>query len=135
MLICAAAAPRPKGIGKKWQLKYKTYIHIIFSIYPRITHAHTYACTQKKKGKDGHRRRHLDQGTLCQKNVSLLRFAHRCRHHTTVVVVVAVVVCCIQTMKTSAKRCAGPPPNVLRDFSNKALFLQQSHSCTRQLNW
>ncbi|CAI6365326.1 unnamed protein product [Macrosiphum euphorbiae] len=51
------------------------------------------------------------------------------------VVAVAFMACCIQTTKTSAKRCAGPPPNVLRDFSNKALFLQQSHSCTRQLNW
>jgi len=50
MLICAAAAPRPKGIGKKWQLKYNTYIHIIiFSTCPRITHAHAYACTHKKK--------------------------------------------------------------------------------------
>lgn len=44
---------------------------------PRITHTHTHihTCTKKrrrKKGKDGHRRRHLDQGTLCQKNVSLL---------------------------------------------------------------
>lgn len=44
------------------------------------TRTHTRARAHKK-GKDGHRRRHLDQaGTLCQKNVSLLRFcAHRPR--------------------------------------------------------
>lgn len=53
MLICAAAAPRPKGIGKKWQLKHNTYIHIIFSICPRITHAHTHThvCMYTKKKK------------------------------------------------------------------------------------
>lgn len=86
------------------------------SYYTR-THTYAHMYTQKK-GKDGHRRRHLDQGTLCQKNVSLLRFARR-RHYTTTVVVVA---CCIQTTKTSAKGARGSHQMSCETFRTKLYF-------------
>lgn len=47
MLICAAAAPRPKGIGKKWQLKHNTYLYILYLVYALVLHTHVH----KKKVK------------------------------------------------------------------------------------
>lgn len=109
---CAPFTPRRsrprKGIGKKCG-SCSRYAYI------RALVLHT---QKKKEGKDGHRPR---EGTWTKGPFVKKTFLSFILRLTAAVAAAATVVDVVQLHENICKRCGA---NVLRDFSNKALFLQ-----------